>query len=83
MKPLTVYQMLPALYLLLSLVSLVSALHTQLCDHNKLTAALASSQSCIFDNIKRLVRQNEIQPQDLIGKYPLLLWWVLIIMLIF
>ena len=78
MKPQTVYQILSALYLLLSLVS---ALHTQLCDHNKMTAALASSQSCVFDNIKRLVRQNEIQPQDLIGKYPLLLWWVLIIML--
>ena len=66
MRSLTVYHLLQPLTL-----SLVSALHTELCDHNKLTAALASSQSCIFDNIKRLVRQNEIQPQDLIGKYPL------------
>ena len=78
MKPLTLYHILQPLTL-----SLVSALHTEICDHNKLTAALASSQSCIFDNIKRLVKQNEIQPQDLIGKYPLLLWWARIIVLIF
>ena len=74
MKPIIimlVYQILAPLTL-----SLVSALHTELCDHNKLTAALAASQNCIFDNMKRLFRRNEIQPQDLIGKYPLvlLLW---------
>ena len=71
MKPLTVYYLLPPLTL-----SLVSALHTELCDHNKLTAAVAAALSCSFDNLNRLFRQNEIQPQDLIGKYPLvlLLW---------
>ena len=79
MKSLTVYHLLQPLTL-----SLVSALHTELCDHNKLTAALTLSQSCVLDNIKRLVKQNEIQPQDLIGNYLLLWWWwVMIIILIF
>ena len=71
MKALRVYYCLPPLTLPL----LVSALHTELCNHNKLTAALTASQSCGFDSLKRLVRRNEIQPQDLIGKYPLLLLW--------
>ena len=73
MKPLlSVHHLLPPLTLTVWLVSpLMSGLHTDLCDHNKLTAGLAASQNCIFDNLKLLVRQNQIQPQDLIGKYPL------------